>query len=617
MSKPAIALESDHAQNSENKPWALELNNVTKQFTTGNRTVDALKDLSVGVSFGKVTGLIGPDGAGKTTLMRLAAALLRPQQGEVHVLGHHNVKEALKIQSLVGYMPQRFGLYEDLSVLENLELYADLQGVPKQVRKKRYDELMQMTGLAPFLSRLAGKLSGGMKQKLGLACTLVHPPRLLLLDEPTVGVDPVSRRELWEIVNRFVAEEETTVLISTAYLDEAERCDEVIILNEGELLGKGKPSQFETPLQGQVFEVTISGMKNRDAQRILSHHPQIIDAVIHGDAVRIVWRTKQTPVLNDYFPQDQSINIKEVAPRFEDGFIAMLKQHHEKNDATSDNKNSNIETEPPIQVPAQNSSGDQSNSSSKQEPIIRAEDVKRRFGDFYAVKGVSFDVAPGEVFGLLGANGAGKTTMFRMLCGLLPSSSGKLFVAGVDVRKTAAVARAQIGYMSQKFSLYGSLSVLDNLRFFSSAYGLKNQHRKDRIEWAVEEFELTSVTQTNSGTLPLGYKQRLALACALMHEPKIIFLDEPTSGVDPLARREFWERISDLSSRGITIMVTTHFMEEAEYCDRMAIMIRGEVLALGTPTQIKQKAGSEEKPLLTMEDAFIHLIETHDQQVKA
>ena len=243
--------------------------------------------------------------------------------------------------------------------------------------------------------------------------------------------------------------------------------------------------------------------------------------------------------------------------------------------------------------------------------------MKRRFGDFYAVKGVSFDVAPGEVFGLLGANGAGKTTMFRMLCGLLPSSSGELFVAGVNVRKTAAAARAQIGYMSQKFSLYGSLSVLDNLRFFSSAYGLKNQHRKDRIEWAVEEFELNLVTQTNSGTLPLGYKQRLALACALMHEPKIIFLDEPTSGVDPLARREFWERISDLSSRGITIMVTTHFMEEAEYCDRMAIMIRGEVLALGTPQQIKQKAGSEEKPLLTMEDAFIHLIETHDQQVKA
>ncbi len=620
MSKPAVALESDHAQNSENKPWALELNNVTKQFTTGNRTVDALKDLSVGVSFGKVTGLIGPDGAGKTTLMRLAAALLRPQQGEVRVLGHHNVKEALKIQSLVGYMPQRFGLYEDLSVLENLELYADLQGVPKQVRKKRYDELMQMTGMAPFLSRLAGKLSGGMKQKLGLACTLVHPPRLLLLDEPTVGVDPVSRRELWEIVNRFVTEEETTVLISTAYLDEAERCDEVIILNEGELLGKGKPSQFEAPLKGQVFEVTISEMKNRDAQRILSHHSEIIDAVIHGDAVRIVWRTKQTPALNDYFPQDQSINIKEVAPRFEDGFIAMLKQHHEKNDATSENKISNVNsvnTEPSIQVPAQNSSGDQSNSSSKQEPIIRAEDVKRRFGDFYAVKGVSFDVAPGEVFGLLGANGAGKTTMFRMLCGLLPSSSGELFVAGVNVRKTAAAARAQIGYMSQKFSLYGSLSVLDNLRFFSSAYGLKNQHRKDRIEWAVEEFELNLVTQTNSGTLPLGYKQRLALACALMHEPKIIFLDEPTSGVDPLARREFWERISDLSSRGITIMVTTHFMEEAEYCDRMAIMIRGEVLALGTPQQIKQKAGSEEKPLLTMEDAFIHLIETHDQQVKA
>ena len=619
MSEPIVAAESDRDRQPEGQSWALELTDVTKRFTTGERTVEALKNLSVGISSGKVTGLIGPDGAGKTTLMRLAAALLRPHQGEVRVLGHHNVKQALKIQSLVGYMPQRFGLYEDLSVLENLELYADLQGVPKQVRKKRYDELMQMTGLAPFLSRLAGKLSGGMKQKLGLACTLVHPPRLLLLDEPTVGVDPVSRRELWEIVNRFVNEEETTVLISTAYLDEAERCDEVIILNEGELLGKGKPATFDAPLRGQVFEIEVSGMKNRDAQRLLSHHSQVIDAVIHGDAVRTVWRKKRPPALDGYFPPECTVSIKEVPPRFEDGFIAMLRQHQAQKRGTIKQERAaenSTNAESSIQVPGRMTQASSSHSASGQEPIIRAENVKRRFGDFYAVKGVSFDVAPGEVFGLLGANGAGKTTMFRMLCGLLPTSSGKLFVAGVDVRKTAAAARAQIGYMSQKFSLYGSLSVLDNLNFFSSAYGLKNRHRKDRIEWALNEFDLASVTQTNSGTLPLGYKQRLALACALMDEPKIIFLDEPTSGVDPLARREFWERISELSSRGITILVTTHFMEEAEYCDRMAIMIRGEVLALGSPMQIKRQAGSEEKPYLTMEDAFIHLIESHNRQVK-
>jgi ABC-2 type transport system ATP-binding protein len=575
----------------------LTCQNVTKTFRAGGRSVEALKDLNVRVGTAKITGLIGPDGAGKTTLMRLAAGLLRADRGQVVVLGLDTARQALEIQAGVGYMPQRFGLYDDLSVQENLDLYADLQGVPRKSRSARYDELMRMTGLAPFTRRLAGRLSGGMKQKLGLACTLVHPPRLLLLDEPTVGVDPVSRRELWSIVNRFVQDEGTTVLLSTAYLDEAERCDEVIVLNEGELIGQGPPSQFSEPLSGRTFKVRIPGRKNRDVQELLSGQADVIDAVIQGDAVRMVLGRKTEPSAEKLFPGEKNVSIESVPPRFEDGFIATLDER--RGDA-------GIQQAAPSAARSNGAAG----GGRPNGRVIEVRDVQRRFGDFYAVKSVSFDVSRGEVFGLLGANGAGKTTMFRMLCGLLPASGGTLHVAGVDVRKTAAAARARIGYMSQKFSLYGTLSVADNLRFFSSAYGLTNRRRRERIDWATREFGLEAVVDDNSGGLPLGYKQRLALACALMHEPEIIFLDEPTSGVDPLARREFWHRINTLSARGVTVLVTTHFMEEAEYCDRMAVMMAGEVLSLGAPKEIKQQARSHENPEPTMEDAFIHLIDT-------
>ena len=514
------------------------------------------------------------------------------------MLGLDAARQALQVQASVGYMPQRFGLYEDLSVQENLDLYADLQGVPVGSRRARYDELMHMTGLAPFTKRLAGKLSGGMKQKLGLACTLVHPPRLLLLDEPTVGVDPVSRRELWVIVDRFVKEEGTTVLLSTAYLDEAERCDEVMILDEGQLIGQGLPSQFSDPLAGRVFKVRIPDRKNRDVQELLSGRPDVVDAVIQGGTVRLVLARDAEASADKLLPDEKSATLDPVPPRFEDGFIATLRER--RGDGMK----------PPERL-ATDSNGKLRDADGT---AITVRDVKRRFGAFYAVKGVSFDVSRGEVFGLLGANGAGKTTMFRMLCGLLPASDGRLQVAGVDVRKTAAAARARIGYMSQRFSMYGTLSVADNLQFFSSAYGLSGHRRRNRIGWATDQFQLKAVLGDTSGHLPLGYKQRLALACALMHEPEIIFLDEPTSGVDPLARREFWHRINALASAGVTVLVTTHFMEEAEYCDRMAIMMAGEVLALGTPEDIKQRARSEENPEPMMEDAFIHLIEAQKEK---
>jgi ABC-2 type transport system ATP-binding protein len=572
----------------------LEMRSVRKQFVSGRRTVQALREVSFTVRRGRVTGLIGPDGAGKTTLMRLAVGLLAPDAGRITALGLDATRDSLAVQARVGYMPQRFGLYEDLSVQENLDLYSDLQGVPQAERAARYEELLRMTGLARFSARLAGRLSGGMKQKLGLACTLVRPPELLLLDEPTVGVDPVSRRELWQIVYRLVQEQGLSVLLSTAYLDEAEHCDEVILLHEGDVLGDGPPRAFRERSNGRTYVVTAPDVYRRVLQEALSTAKGVVDAVIQGDHVRLVMDSEVRPEPAKLLPKHEGILIQPVPPRLEDSFVTMLRQRRTDVAVTAS-------PTPPNPEPAHSTNGDR--------PVIDVENVKRCFGDFYAVKGVTFQVKQGEVFGLLGANGAGKSTTFRMLCGLLPATEGSLRVAGLDLRRAAAAARARVGYMSQKFSLYGNLSVGENLRFFSSAYNLSGSRQRERMDWALTQFELAPLADVTSLDLPLGHKQRLAMACALMHEPEILFLDEPTSGIDPLARREFWRRINTLTQQRVTVMVTTHFMEEAEYCDRLAIMADGEILAIGTPEAIKQRQRTVEQPAPTMEDAFIALIE--------
>ena len=579
----------------------LDVRGVRKKFVVGKRTVPALRDVTLSVRRSRVTGLIGPDGAGKTTLMRMSVGLLVPDAGQILALGFDAAQESLAVQARVGYMPQRFGLYEDLSVQENLDLYADLQGLPRADRAARYEELMRMTGLARFTKRLAGRLSGGMKQKLGLACTLVRPPELLLLDEPTVGVDPVSRRELWQIVYRLVQQEGMTVLLSTAYLDEAERCDEVILMHNGEVFGHGPPGQFREKSRGRTYMVSAAGQRKRVVQGELAHASGVVDALIQGERVRLVMDSETTPVAARLLPGVSDVTIQPVPPRLEDSFIAMLKQRRADQPRSSRRESAQTFLNEDQSLFALAAAG--------ASPVIEVKDVKRRFGEFYAVKGVSFQVGRGEVFGLLGANGAGKSTTFRMLCGLLPATEGSLRVAGLDLRTAAAVARARIGYMSQKFSLYGNLSVGENLRFFSSAYGLSGTRQREAMEQALEEFELVPMADTTSLDLPLGHKQRLAMACALMHRPAILFLDEPTSGVDPLARREFWSHINALAEQHVTVMVTTHFMEEAEYCDRLAIMADGEILALGTPEEIKHRQRTPDHPEPTMEDAFIALIE--------
>ncbi|MDX9817472.1 MAG: ATP-binding cassette domain-containing protein [Desulfococcus multivorans] len=595
------------AMPADESPFVIFAENLQKSFAAGKKRVKALDKVTIRVRTGGVTCLIGPDGAGKTTFMRTAAGLLKVDGGQMTVCGIDAAKDPLAVQDRIGYMPQQFGLYEELSVQENLDLYADLQGVPPTARPGIYAELMQMTRLGNFTDRLAGRLSGGMKQKLGLACTLVKPPRLLLLDEPTVGVDPVSRRELWAIVTRLVSESGISVLLSTAYLDEAERCDAVVILHEGQVLDEGRPEDFARRLTGRTFRVQVPPTAKRRVQAALAGRKGIIDTVIQGDAVRVViaenrgesvsparepFRTG-TPAPDNLIRGIPDAAVEPVPPRFEDSYIARLKETGAGGQGFE------------IDIPASENRGNDT------EPVIRVDRLQRRFGSFYAVRDVSFEVHSGEVFGLLGANGAGKTTTFRMLCGLLPASDGEMRVAGLDLRRATARTRARIGYMAQKFSLYRNLSVRQNLRFFSSVYNLRGRERNLRIQWALDRFDLSGMADVAGDALSLGYKQRLALACALMHEPEILFLDEPTSGVDPMARREFWSHINVLARSGVTLMVTTHFMEEAEYCDRLAIMAAGRILAVGTPTEIKARAALHlGAPSGTLEEAFIALIET-------
>lgn len=621
---------------------------LTRRFTgPDGRPRVALDRVSLSVTRGQLTALVGPDGAGKTTLMRMMAGLLAPDEGSLHVLGLDVTRDAQAVQDRISYMPQRFGLYEDLSVQENLDLYADLHGVPQAVRRERFVRLMAMTDLARFTARPAGKLSGGMKQKLGLACTLVRSPELLLLDEPSVGVDPLSRRDLWEILLQLVRDEQLSVVVSTAYMDEAERCAHVHVMNAGHVLADGMPQALAQRAQGLTFvAMPPGGMAARMLQaRLLDAASAVVDAVPRGGQVRFIRR----PDVDEEALQPLLENVV-VHPRpaeLEDAFMLMLRQHAEAvggqssseeppaagadrtlhgswNDALTapapDGQRPAAVTQqdltaafPPLNEGAGASRRDASGVSLQSavlpvtdhaEPVIVVRDLVRRFGDFTAVASTSFEVWRGEIFGLLGPNGAGKTTTFRMLCGLLPATSGSLQVAGANLRVAPARARARIGYVAQKFSLYATLTVRENLAFYGAAYGLHGRQLTERIEAMLQRFDLDP--EAESGLLPAGYRQRLAMAAGLIHAPDILFLDEPTSGIDPLARRAFWRTITALSAQGVTIVITTHFMEEAEYCDRIAIQDAGRMLALGTPREVRTQAGEAGSD---MNAAFIAIVE--------
>jgi ABC-2 type transport system ATP-binding protein len=536
-----------------------------------------------------------PDGAGKTTLMRLLAALMQPSEGSVRVAGCDIRRDAAEVHRLTGYMPQRFGLYEDLSVMENLRLYADLRGVEKSGRGDTFEKLLHFTDLGRFTRRLAGALSGGMKQKLGLACALMARPRVLLLDEPSVGVDPVSRQDLWAMVQELTGEG-MAVVWSTAYLDEAERCDDVLLLDQGQLRFSGQPEELTRRLQGRSF---LAGGIDGDRREFLTEALDlgaVRDGVIQGASVRLVLGEHADRAPVDALLAQRRAKLQPVAPRFEDAFIDLL--------------GGGPGGRSPLVAKMDAVPGDRST-------MVECRDLTKKFGQFTATDNVNFAVRKGEILGLLGPNGAGKSTTFKMLCGLLKPTAGRAEVVGLDMRKSPGAAKLQLGYMAQKFSLYGQLSVRQNLDFFSGVYGLSGKKRRRRVKEMIRVFELKPYLGVSPDTLPLGFKQRLALACALMHRPPVLFLDEPTSGVDPITRREFWTHITGLVGKGVTVMVTTHFMEEAEYCDRVALVNRGQLIALDTPDRLKAGVACAELPEPTMEQAFIRLIENQNRQLES
>jgi ABC-2 type transport system ATP-binding protein len=546
--------------------------------------LQALAGISAELPPGRILGLVGPDGAGKTTLIRMLAGLMQPTAGTVEVLGRTPRAEGGTTQAQTGYMPQRFGLYEDLSVLDNLNLYANLRAQDAATRRQRFAELLRFTDLGSFTGRLAGKLSGGMKQKLGLACALLGRPRLLLLDEPGVGVDPLSRRELWRMVNELVAGG-VTVLWSTAYLEEAERCAHIWLLDGGRLLYDGAPAHLSERVRGRVFRRRVAAGTARQTAESELERDAVLDAVIQGASVRLV-------VTPNGAGEFHAAGYEPVAPRLEDAYVELL-------GGARKGESLLVRGWPTGAQPATRADG----------VLVHAAGLTRRFGDFVAADNVSFEVHAGEIYGLLGPNGAGKSTTFRMLCGLLMPSSGAAHVAGVNLARAASRARARLGYMAQKFSLYGDLSVAQNLDYFADIYGLQRAAKRERVRAMVDMFELAPLLQSNAALLPLGFKQRLALACATLHAPRVLFLDEPTSGVDPLMRREFWHHINALTNKGVAVVVTTHFMEEAEYCDRIGLIWRGKKIAEGTPDELKASVRSPVRPEPTLEDAFIALIE--------
>ncbi|MDL2263987.1 ATP-binding cassette domain-containing protein [Synergistaceae bacterium OttesenSCG-928-I11] len=587
---------------------AIEIKEIRRTFDKG-ATV-ALDGVSATIGQGQITGLVGPDGAGKTTLLRLVCGLLLPDSGTISVCGRDPDKEAVHVHELIGYMPQKFGLYEDLTVMENMRLYANLREVPNAERQGRYDKLLEFTQLGKFKKRLAGALSGGMKQKLGLACTLLAEPRVLLLDEPGVGVDPVARRELWSMV-RDLATGDRIVVWSTAYLDEAEACDSVILLNEGKLLYRGTPGELSSRAKGRVYLVDGAGDLRRSLIVPLLKRDKTVDVVIQGSRVRVVTGDggeqlkAELPTIRR--ESEERAGLGEVVgeltatpaePRFEDAFMDILGGARRPKSLMQDLFRNKL------------------GEDGKREETVRADHLTKRFGDFTAVDDVSFSICQGEIFGLLGPNGAGKSTTFKMMCGLLTPTEGSCSVVGLNFRDAPGKARGRLGYMAQKFSLYGNLTVLQNLQFFSGTYGMKGSAQKNAVDRVVEAFEFKKYIDSPSGALPLGYKQRLSLACAIMHGPDVLFLDEPTSGVDPVTRREFWTYINNAVELGVTVLVTTHFMDEAEYCDRIALVYTGQVIASGSPDDLKKSVANEKNPDPTMEDAFIDLIAKNDEARK-
>ena len=504
--------------------------------------------------------------------------------------------------------------------MANMRLHASLRGLEGAERDRVFEKLLGFTSLAPFTERLAGRLSGGMKQKLGIACALLGSPRLLLLDEPGVGVDPQSRRELWRMV-QDLSQDGMTVVWSTAYLDEAERCPGVIMLDCGRVLFAGPPQELTNRVEGRVFLLRADAGTHKRELALWTMRPGIEDALIQGSRIRLVLAADAPESLRR---EVQEKGGEPVAPRLEDAYMSAVgginqspspygKLHVAHNGGAGENATAMTAAIPSAAMPSATTppAAKPASISGSAYPIS-ARNLTKQFGAFVAARDISFDVRPGEIFGLLGPNGAGKSTTFRMLCGLSRPTAGSCAVDGVDLLRAGSEARSRLGYMAQKFSLYPDIPVRENITIFAELYGLSKERRDVLLPGLAEALELQPYLRSRTGSLPLGQKQRLALLCATLHEPPVLFLDEPTSGVDARTRRDFWKHISAMTTAGAAVLVTTHFMEEAEYCDRIALIYRGAMISMGTPDELKASCTEVADP--TLEEAFIASIEKYDRE---
>ncbi|MDY6856975.1 MAG: ATP-binding cassette domain-containing protein [Thermodesulfobacteriota bacterium] len=545
------------------KDYIVLIEDLTKKF----RNTLAVDDLSLNIKRGEIFGLLGSDGAGKTTTIQMLCGILSPSSGLMFVDGHNVEKEPDAIRSAIGYMSQDFTLYLDMTVEENMDFMADLRGVIKTDREKQKKRLLQFSRMEPFRDRRAAALSGGMKKKLALSCALIHHPKVLILDEPTTGVDPLSRSELWRILYEFIVQG-ITVIISTPYMDEAERCHRLALIQDGRVIACDTPVRLKMLIRQSICSFRTD--KINKACRILREDIKT-QGQVYGDRIRVFLDNPDVELSRmekDLADKEVIIeDCREVSPTMDDVFTCLL-----KDDIDKDPKK--------VDVPFK------SHDLGRQSIVVS--DLTKMFGDFKAVDNVSFEVRTGTVFGLLGPNGAGKTTTIKMLCGLLPPTSGKAMVAGYDVGIQPRLVKANIGYMSQLFSLYPDLTVEQNMDFYGTIYGLGKKEKKIKKEWVIELAGLKDKEKHLTGDLAGGWKQKLALGCAVMHQPAVLFLDEPTSGVDPVARIEFWDIIHRFSEEGITSIVTTHFMDEAERCNLLGLMNNGKLIALGTPEELKE-----------------------------
>ena len=562
-SGPSFA-SSHGVQQQKNSTLAIQIQNLKKNYGA----VEAVRGIDLDIGSGEIFGLIGPDGAGKTSVFQVLGGVMQPTSGQAIMLGH----SARDARSYVGYLTQVFSLYHDLTVAENLRYMGELRRLPGDEIERRGHRYLEMFGMDRFTGRLAGRLSGGMKQKLSLACALIIEPKILLLDEPTTGVDPVSRREFWDALTELSALG-ITIMIATPYLDEAERCTRVALMHEGRIHQTGSPRELRDHLGLQRLVVHAADLSR--AEDILDKTKGIDDAQRFGDHLDVmVVDANEGEKLTRETLRQAAIEVEaiEVAPpTLENTFVALLRHIEDE-----------IRTSPfPVQR--------QFRERPAEAIAIGARNLSKTFGDFQAVKQVNLEVKYGEIYGLLGANGAGKTTTIKILCGLIEASSGETELAGETGSLRSGSVRQRIGYMSQKFSLYDDLTIDENLEFFAGVYKVPFDERAEKKRWVLSFSGLQGRGDLMTGSLPGGWKQRVAFGAAVMHEPSVLFLDEPTSGVDPLARRAFWKMINSFADRGMAILVTTHYLEEAEQCNRLGFMVAGELVAQGTPSGLKAR----------------------------